>query len=202
MYRLLEKNIEELDRAELGQLIAELAQDREDDPLQEKLIGLLQQYHDGKVRKHETTDLNHVIRTLLAVIKKNKEEELRAILKLEKEEETRESEMEDAIQCPHCTHFTQKNNRFCSNCGRELYNLMDKVCPRCNGLNTHAATYCMHCGKLFDKHEQIEGTIECPFCGKEAKGGIGEKSARVDCPHCGAEWGGSKEQYEILVTSL
>jgi DNA-directed RNA polymerase subunit RPC12/RpoP len=203
MYRLLEKNIEELDKEELAQLLDELTKDSEDNPLLSKLIGVLKQYDEGKVKKHELKELNHVIRTLLAVLKKNKEEELRTIMSLEKEEEMRERELEDSMQCPYCAHLTLRKNRFCTECGKEIYNYMDKVCPRCNSLNNHDARYCIYCGKRFEHgSKELNAAIECPFCGKDAKGGITEVSASVRCTHCGAEWGGSREQYDMLIRNL
>jgi DNA-directed RNA polymerase subunit RPC12/RpoP len=205
MYHLLEKNVEDLEKEELGELISEIDKTKEDNPLLEKLSNLLKQYDSGQVKKHELRTLNHTIRTVLTVLKKNKEEELREILKFEQEEVEREKEIDESIECPHCGTINDRSTRYCKKCGREIFNLMDKVCVRCNAVNHHSATFCMSCGERFDTVEEaklLNGNIECPFCGKKAKGGMTAKSVSIRCPNCGADWGGSKEQYGQLLKNL
>jgi DNA-directed RNA polymerase subunit RPC12/RpoP len=205
MYRLLDQNVEELDKEELAKLKEELEKTKADNPLLQKLLEKLSLFDEGKVKKSELPKLNHSVRSLLTVLRRHQQAELQATEQIVEEEGEREKQLKDAIQCPVCGHFSPKGSSYCSSCGKRLFNKMDKVCFKCNGLNPHGAKFCMQCGARFDTGEEakfLDGEVQCPFCGRTAKGGVTEKSAFVDCSHCGAEWGGSNEQYEMLLKNL
>jgi membrane protease subunit (stomatin/prohibitin family) len=61
--------------------------------------------------------------------------------------------VEQAILCQKCGGRNPEQNRFCSECGRNLYPPLQTQCPKC-GVTVAAMKFCGVCGALLQKQRK------------------------------------------------
>ena len=92
---------------------------------------------------------------------------------------------ENEVICPNCNSPTNKNSKFCGNCGSSL----TSTCPNCGASVALDTKFCGECGSPMSEPERT-----CPECGATVDadmkfcGECGSPMSEPDrtCPECGA----------------
>jgi uncharacterized OB-fold protein len=92
------------------------------------------------------------------------------------------------IQCPHCGTQLSPENKFCTNCGRNIVEKKQgqKHCVHCGGIIQPRSTFCPQCGTSLKKVDTSPLTPQMPQVLKCSQCGASLSPKNKFCTKCGS----------------
>ena len=92
--------------------------------------------------------------------------------------------------CKNCGEIKQLNDEYCSNCGKNAFEISPEVvCPNCGKSNDVTFAHCIYCGSILQEQmalqaQSVKSEVEAIYATQVAE--ISLKETAV-CPNCGQE---------------